>query len=296
MEASILIVSKNRKDELSRTLHLLSKYLDFKKHEILVLLDNCNDHSDELISEYDNVSWFNSNASLGASRARSVLYKKAKGRILFGFDDDAHPLQSDFIKITDQIFRDNENIGLISFKEIKGVFRSDSDLEKNLLEALPDFKTNDFVGCGFAVLKNVYDRTRGFPEWIDIYGEEQCLAMEILDLGYDLIYTHKIQVNHRVDLNERKRRKANYFRFARQLRNTSYFYLVYYPFPLLLKKIGRLYFLNFKKYGLKDRRFFIEFWKALGTNFLSLGKIIKKRRPVKRETILKFNKLSKPLY
>lgn len=296
MEASILIVSKNRKEELSKTLRILENYIDPTKHEIRVFLDGCTDDSELLSKDFENVHWFSSVKSIGASRARNVLYKTAIGELLFGFDDDAHPLQPDFIQVSEKLFLNNPATGILAFKEIKGVFEGDEHIPQESLISKPDIMVNDFIGCGFVIKKQVYEETRGFPDWLDIYGEEVCLALEVLDRGYNIVFTHKIQVNHRVDLKKRRFAGANYFRFGKQLKNTAYFYMVYYPFPFLLKKIARLYYLNFKKYALKDSRYFKEFWKASFINIFNFGKIWLERKPVKRETLATFNKLSKPQY
>ncbi len=296
MEASILIVSKNRKEELSKTLRILENYIDPTKHEIRVFLDGCTDNSKLLQDEFEYIHWFSSKESIGASKARNILYKTARGKLLFGFDDDAHPLQHNFIQVSEKLFHNNPATGILAFKEIKGVFEGDEHIPNELLISKPDLAVNDFIGCGFVVKNEIYKETRGFPTWIDIYGEEVCLALEVLDRGYNIVFTHKIQVNHRVDLEKRRFEGANYFRFGKQLKNTAYFYMVYYPFPLLLKKIARLYFLNFKKYALKDSRYFKEFWKASFINIFKFGKIWLERKPAKLKTLATFNKLSKPYY
>ena len=296
MEASILIVSKNRFEELKKTLHILQKYMDGDRHEILVFLDGCTDGSEKLLKIFPRVKWAISEISLGASKARSILYKKARGKIFYGFDDDSHPLQADFIQISELLFAKNSNLGIIAFKEIKGLFATDHNIPQEMLDIKEDYLVNDFLGCGFAIKKEVYDKTQGFPVWIDIYGEEVCVAMETLDLGYDILFTHKVMVNHRTQKQKRNTSGANYFRFGKQLKNTASFYIVYYPFPLVFKKIGRLYFLNFRKYAMKDFQFLKEYFKAIGINIFNLKYIYGFRKPVKEETIKKFNGLSNPLY
>ena len=84
MHASILIVSKNRKEELTRTIEILEAYLDQRIHETRVFLDGCTDGSEQLMDEFENIHWFSSKESIGASRARNVLYKTALGELLFG--------------------------------------------------------------------------------------------------------------------------------------------------------------------------------------------------------------------
>lgn len=296
MKASILIVSKNRKVELSKTLFILKDYIKLECSEVCVFLDGCTDDSWMLKNVFPWVNWQSSETSLGASKARNILYKTAKGEIFFGFDDDAHPLQPNFIELSQALFAQKPNLGIIAFNEVKGVFETDESIPKKFLLERNDFYVKDFIGCGFAIKKDIYDRTRGFPVWIDIYGEEVCVALETLELGYDILFTHKIIVNHRVDVKLRKSEGANYYRFGKQLKNTSFFYLVYYPFPLVLKKVGRLYFLNFKKYGWKDKSFFREYFSAFWQMFINIRGVIKHRRPISRKTLGVFNSLSNPNY
>lgn len=284
MEVSILIVTKNRPDELEITLNRLIGLLDLVLHEVLVFIDGCK-KTEILITKYPWVQWENSEISIGASPARNKLYKKATGKIFIGLDDDAYPLSDHFITQTQSVFLENEKIGIIAFQEIRGVFISD---EEALIMAEPkmdSYPTNDFVGCGFAIKKEVYDSTNGFPVWIDIYGEESCLAIEVLDLGYDINYDNTIIVNHRVDRKKRLEQGRNYFRFEKQLKNTIYYYVVYYPNPML--KIARLLFHNFKKYGLYNLTYFKLFWSALFSVTKELRAVLQFRKPVQKSTLAK---------
>ena len=296
MKASILIVSRNRKAELRKTLGILENYIDRDRHEIRVFLDGSSDRSEELENIFPWVHWYRSEKTLGASGARNILYGKAKGEVLFGFDDDAHPLQSDFIKRTFEVFDSNKNLGIIGFREIKGVYSSDDQIPPELLAEEEDYFSNEFLGCGFAIKKEVYHRTRGFPVWIDIYGEEVCLAWETIVEGYDILFSYRVLVNHRVDRENRKAMGAGYFRFGKQLKNTTYFYLVYYPFPLLIKKILKLWLHNFRKYALRDKQFFTAFFSALGQVVVNLNKILKYRQPVTQENLRKIKQLQNPGY
>lgn len=284
MEVSILIVTKNRPEELEITLNRLIGLLDLVLHEVLVFIDGCK-KTEVLITKYPWVQWISSEICIGASPARNKLYKKATGKFLIGLDDDAHPLSEDFINQAESVFLENERIGIIAFQEIRGVFILD---EEALIIAQPkmdSYLTNDFVACGFAIKKEVYDRTNGFPVWIDIYGEESCLAIEVLDLGYEIHYDNTIIVNHRVDKKKRLVQGRNYFRFEKQLKNTIYYYVVYYPNPML--KIARLLFHNFKKYGLHDLTYFKLFWSALFIVAKELRAVLQFRKPVQKSTLAK---------
>ena len=294
MEASILIVSKNRKQALEKTLLLIKPMLDFNKHEVLVFLDGCNDGSTDLILLFPWVKWFYVEESIGASPARHKLYLKASGVFLIGLDDDAHPLHADFIAKTIDAFNKYPKVGVIAFEEIKGIFKSDAEALKSVDSQPITYLTNEFIGCGFAIRKTVYEATNGFPVWMVIYGEESCLSIEVLSKGYDILYTNAIKVNHRVDKEARKQSGNNYFRFEQQLKNTTGYYLVYYKRPLL--KILKLYVHNFKKYALTDVTCFKLFFKVLLGLLPSLPKLLKYRQPMDGKVIDRRNDLRQLKY
>ncbi|NJM80312.1 MAG: hypothetical protein HC854_13140 [Flavobacterium sp.] len=135
----------------------------------------------------------------------------------------------------------------------------------------------------------MYDETNGFPLWMDIYGEESALSLEILNLNYTIKFVPEIVVNHRVDRAKRIEQKRNYFRFEKQLQNSIRYYLVYFPNPIL--KIAKLLFHNFKKYALKDIKCFQLFWKVIFNAIFNFFKIVKYRKPVSKQAIQKLFEL-----
>lgn len=289
MKASILIVSKNRKEELEFTLTILKKIIDFSIHEVMVFLDGCTDDSFVLKDKMNWVKWYSSEKSIGASAARQQLYMIAKGQFLIGLDDDAHPLNTDFIDKTITIFKKYPDVGIIAFQEIKGVYASNVDALSQSESAEEEYYTNNFIGCGFAIRKKAYESTNGFPVWIDIYGEESCVAIEVMANGFDILYSNTIKINHRVDKEARKNAGQNYFRFGKQLKNSTYYFLVYYPFPL--GNILKLYWHNFKKYALRDINCFKIFFSISIEVLLEIPKVLPYRKPVNVKVLDKMRKV-----
>lgn len=294
MKVSLLIVSKNRKSELKKTLLVLEKIIDFSIHEVLILLDGCTDDSVFLKTEFDWANWTVLNKSIGASPARNILYKKAKGQILIGLDDDAHPLSTDFIKVTEALFKEFSDVGILAFQEIKGIFSSDEEALTYKKEALEEYFCTEFVGCGFAIRKEVYEATNGFPVWIDIYGEESCVAIEVLARDYAILYTNRIVVNHRINKAVRMQMGRNYFRFGKQLKNTAFYYFVYYPFPLF--KIVNLFWHNFKKYGRSDWMYFKICFQSIFKVLFFLPRLMRYRNPIETRILKKIRSLPNPKY
>lgn len=288
---SILIVSHNRYNDLKYTLSILKKNINLDECEILVLLDNCTDNSNILIEDMPWVKWYSSEKRLWASTARNFLYKNAKGEFFIGFDDDAHPLQPDFLIRVKDTFEKNPDVAILAFTEIRGLFNSNSEAIEQLKSDKPSFYTNEFVGCGFAIRSSVYKLTQGFPLWMDIYCEESCVSIEVQAMGYHILHTNEIAINHRVNKKTRRQQGRNYFRFKKQLRNEANYFIVYYPNPI--KALIRLFWNNLKGYGVKNLRYFfiyiITFFKVI----FDLPKTLKYRNPVKQEVIIQKRHLQK---
>ncbi|MFG6687637.1 glycosyltransferase family 2 protein [Mariniflexile sp. HNIBRBA6329] len=294
MQASILIVSKDRKEELEKTLLTLKGLVDLSSQEVLVFLDGCTDGSLALKESFKWVAWYESNRTIGASRARHILYAKARGTIFIGFDDDAHPLNANFVALSQQLFNEFPNVGVLAFEEIKGVFNSDEAALKLKPELIEEYVCREFVGCGFAIRKDVYEATNGFPVWVDIYGEESCLSIEVLSKGFDILYTNRITVNHRIDKVQRLQQGRNYFRFGKQLKNTAFYYIIYHRFPFV--KLAKLFWHNFKKYGCSDWDYFKIYFIALFRMLIFLPQLVKYRKPVDDVILKKSSLLPNPKY
>lgn len=293
MDVSIVIVTKNRAEALAFTLNKVQKLIDSSKHEVLVFIDGCK--ATELIKkDFPWVKWFGVTKSIGASPARNQLYKNAIGTILIGLDDDAHPITTNFIEKCTVLFESNSKLGIIAFQEVRGVFESDVLALEQAEKGVFFYQTNDFIGCGFAIKNDVYQKTNGFPLWMDIYGEETCVAYEVLDGNYEIIYDNSIIVNHRVNKIQRQQQGKYYFRFQKQLKNTIFFFLVYRKNPL--KLIFKTVFHNFKKYAFKDFTYFKLFWVAMFQVVFHFFSVLKFRKPIKNATLQKIKQLQSLKY
>ena len=287
MDISFLIVTRNRPADLRITLDRLKKIVDLKKHEVCVFIDGC-EQTLPLVTQYEWVQWDAVDSSMSASPARHKLYKSATGSLFIGLDDDAHPISSDFIEEVEARFRESASLGILAFQEVRGLFATDQEALQISVKG-ESYQTNDFVGCGFAMRKKAYDATNGFPVWMDIYGEESAVAIEVMDAGYDIVYDYDIKVNHRVDIERRKTMGRNYFRFEHQLRNVLRYYIVYYPQPM--RRLVKTLLHNFKKYALSDWTYFKAYFRVVGNTILDLGGILKYRKPVQLSTIEKKKRL-----
>ena len=285
---SILIVTKNRVKDLDVTLKNLEKTTSRKDVEVLVLSDGCPESKNYLKANHPLLKSFHLKKSIGASPARNALYKKAQGDYLIGLDDDSNFITDDYLIRIENIF-ENEKIGIIAFKEIKSL-----KLDKNIKLGLQSYYTNEFIGCGFCIKKKVYDQTRGFPRWMDIYGEEACVAIEALSIGYKIFYTDAIAVHHRVNKAKRKSNNHKIYRFKKSLLNGNKYFFVYFPGAMLPKPLIKIFIHNFRKYALINLKYFFAFLSVYLKLIIQMGYLLKNRSPVSKSTII-IKKQTKPL-
>jgi GT2 family glycosyltransferase len=285
---SLIITTSNRPHELKFSLNHIIKNFDLELVEILVVVDGCEKTKQMKKIGLERVDWYYLDSKIGASRARNFIYKRAKGKYLIGLDDDANLISENSLDFIIDIFNGNPNAGIIAFEEIRA----------KIIESLPVhydsevIKVNDFVGCGFCIRKDVYDETRGFPIWMDIYGEESCVSIEVIEKGYDIIYTSKIKVHHRVDKIARSKAGHGVYRFTKSLINGNKYFLVYYPNSILFKYLIKIFLHNLSKYAFKNGAFFLAFFKAYIILFIDSGKLKKFRKPVSIDVIKRIKKLN----
>lgn len=282
---SIIIVSNNRAEELLFTLNEIKKLIDPNLTEILIYLDGCLSLKNQFaFLKSNSILFFGSNDVVGPSIARNKLINCARGMYVYGFDDDSHPLTEAFLEISKKIFEKNKNTGIISFEELRDNEYSETQKYLNM--------TNEFIGCGFAMQKKIFEETNGFPIWMTYYGEESCLSIEILAKGYDIVSTNHVSVLHRI--NRFERGPQNFVRFENQLRNMFFYYLIYHPFPIL--KIVKLIFHNFTKYCLASHDYRRSFFKAIFQVFKDYKSVIQFRQPINLAVWRRKKSLQNPFF
>ena len=88
---TIGILSFNRREDLRRTLDVITHAIQYPKYEVLVVDNGSSDGSVEMLrSEYPEVRLHEVGENLGIS-SRNIQAKLAHGKYLFSFDDDSFP-------------------------------------------------------------------------------------------------------------------------------------------------------------------------------------------------------------
>ena len=205
MKLSVIIINKNRADQLKRILFCLhhQTYQNYKDFEIVIIDGKSTDGSLSILEEYNTSSLLKYhilNEPLNLSRYRNYAAKKAKGDLLVFLDVDML-IPNDFIEIMLQKYGKAENEVILhyiygfrleySFEIMKEISEIEySNLRKEIKSTLmySDFRENHFElyedinkipapwvygwSGALSISKNTFTCLKGFNETLSGWGSE----------------------------------------------------------------------------------------------------------------------------
>jgi len=232
---SIVVLSHNRLDELSKNIPLLLDGMNCKdEFEIIIADNNSTDGTKEFLQELksknDELILVLNKENLGTASGRNAGYVKASGQIILAMDDDARIDIADIYKIPD-LFEKHRNAGLLSFR-IKHPITC--DLENPHGDSICQI-THHHGAC-FAFRKIIFDRTGGIDPICDYGGEEPDFAIKVRSQGYDVLYYPEITVLHNSMIRADKEEER---RLERRVYNKIRLFYKYFPPSMARRQANR---------------------------------------------------------
>lgn len=178
--ATILINTKDRKDELAKALESVLQQRG--QYEVLVFDDGSSDGTAEMIRErFPTVRVERSESPLGIVPARNRAIPMAAAPIVVVVDDDCILSDLETVAITLSEF-DRPEIGAVAIPH------RDVLVDPAVRSAAPDrdqvYLGASFRGCAHAVRVEAFQRAGGYREVLWRQGEESDLCLRMLDAGY----------------------------------------------------------------------------------------------------------------
>jgi glycosyltransferase involved in cell wall biosynthesis len=180
MKASIIITTKNRKDELR--IAVASALRQTGDVEIIVIDDGSTDGTAEMVrQEFSLVRLERSEVSRGLVEQRNRGAMLASGDIIFSIDDDAEFSAPSIIEDTLALFCEPQ-IGAVAISSIEphkgGLVR----------QAAPDEEaiwiTDSFIGTAYAVRRDLFLKLGGYRTYFTLQGEERDFCIRLMNDGY----------------------------------------------------------------------------------------------------------------
>jgi GT2 family glycosyltransferase len=208
MKISVLIATRNRCDDLFKTLTAYKKqtYTDV---EIVVVDNGSDDGTAEMVREkFPEIVFFRMPDNI-VHQALNLGVELSSGDILWRSDDDSFPESPDAFKNLIELFKKFPAIDIIASNilNINGENQQLSSWHPEALssEKMPEdgYPANTFVGAGAAIRRQVFKTIGGF--WNSFYFEELDFTARAIAAGFTVRFFPTILTLHYNSKGERVR-------------------------------------------------------------------------------------------
>lgn len=228
---SLLITTRNRRAELLRTLAVLAPSLP-SPHEIIVFVDGSGDcTASEVAREFPAVTLIEQNPGIGLIAARNRLLNAAKGAFAISLDDDAEIVTPGFVPMILDYFAEHPRCGVLALPVFWGrKLPAEADAAGE-----PGGRVRSFLGGGHVWRMEAWRSIPPYPEWFEMYGEEDFAALQLLRKSWEVHYFPRCLVHHRVDAGVGRRPDWR-LRYRLQLRSGLFLMVLFYPLAALPRR------------------------------------------------------------
>lgn len=178
--ATVVITTKNRKDDLTRALD--SCFLQNVPLEVLVLDDGSDDGTSAMVAgKYPRVQLHRSEESKGLVVQRNAGARLASAEIIISMDDDAEFSSPGIVAAVVAAFS-HDSVAAVAIPFINT--KQGDELHQSAPDHGSLWITNEFIGTAHAVRRSVFLRLGGYREVIFHQGEEGDFCIRLLQAGY----------------------------------------------------------------------------------------------------------------
>lgn len=194
MTISVMITTRNRRDDLAETCRRLSRTTP-RPDEVLICADGCTDGTAELIRhDFPDFILFNNAAPAGSVGSRDRLLRAASGEIVVSLDDDSYPVDDDFFAQLPGIFKRHPEAAVVCFPELRD---GGSFADKSQSDSSAGHYVAAYANCAAAMRRSSYLATSGFPPFFVHMYEEPDYALQSYAAGQAVWFEPTLVIHHR---------------------------------------------------------------------------------------------------
>lgn len=231
---SILITTKNRKDDLNFTLHKIQNLLDREDVECIICDDGSTDGTLEFIQcNFPKIQIIQNPKSKGLIYSRNRLMSLVNSEFAISIDDDLHFITANPLEIIQKAFNQNSKIALFSFRIYWNLNEPNTTNSDEV-----SHRIKSFAGGANVWRMSAWKSIPDYPSWFIFYGEEDFASYQLFKKKWEIYYLPEVLVNHRVNLSERKKNDDYTLRLRRSLRAGWYLYFLFFPLKIIPRKLA----------------------------------------------------------
>jgi glycosyltransferase involved in cell wall biosynthesis len=226
---SIVIITRNRKFLLEKTLPPLLEFAKENNGEVIVVDDNSTDNTSAYLynksQEYKCLFYFFNVKNYGIGKSRNIGIQQSKSNIIFSIDDDII-IEPEALKRSIKSFDRLPHAGIIA----PVVVEKDTGLPLNGVSFSNDKDIRQVANyCGgFGILrKNAIIEGGYFDEETTYGADERSISMKVHNVGYEVLFDPSLKCLH-IDTVDRS--KPILYRFSKKIFNDVRLNFRYLPF------------------------------------------------------------------
>lgn len=290
IELTVSILTCNRKDVLLELLEDLRRQTLYGQFEIIVVDNHSLDGTPEAVAQrFPEVRYIRLAANTGCA-GRNAGMKEASGEIVVTLDDDVFFRRADEAERILSVFSSNKDADVINFKIL---FHDNQALipfnwfhpRKHEEYSESTFETDYISEGAVAFRKKIFHKVGYYPEDFFISHEGYDLAYRIIDNDFKIIYSHEIEVLHKISREQRTSWRNTYY----DTRNYIWLLVKYLPFKSLIRQLSYRILTTFL-FSLRRGQ---PHWygKALFDALQGLPLQFKKRKVLSKRTIMRLEEI-----
>jgi O-antigen biosynthesis protein len=214
-KVSIIIPTKNNYYILKRCITSIEKKTNYQNKEIIIIDNSSTDNATKKYYSSLSHKIINYPENFNFSKMNNVAVKSSSGQLLLFLNDDTKVLDpswlDELVSISMQedvgivgpklIFSDNtiQHAGIVFLKTGSGFHPLMKQLEHssgyhNILNSTRDYSA--VTGACLMIKKEIFDKIGNFDNSFDVYYGDADLCLQVIDMGYRVIYTPFTKLLH----------------------------------------------------------------------------------------------------
>lgn len=184
MDISVIIVNYNTRDITKQCLDSIYKWTNDVMFEVIVVDNDSNDGSKEMLESYPNIKYIQSGANLGFGKANNLGYQHSSGKYILLLNSDTYLLNNALKAFVDEFDLLPKNIGCIG-----GWLRSPDGSLNNSYSYIPNLKSSllSILGIYLRLLgrkpkiKKVQEYITNSKEVEYVIGADICIRRKVIE-------------------------------------------------------------------------------------------------------------------
>ncbi|MEK7990677.1 MAG: glycosyltransferase family 2 protein [Thiotrichaceae bacterium] len=227
IKLSIVFLNFNRLAETRFTLKYLANLIQNRPDIEVIAVDNGSKDGTPEFLETQHHTWLKTiclPTNTGIAGYNDG-FQIAQGESIFVLDDDSHPVDLQTLDNIIQRFETQPEVGVVACQ----IENPQHEIVRSWHLPSTNQVSNSiaFVGCGFAIRRELFEQVGWYPREFFLYQNEIEVAIRVLQKHYEIYYDPQCRVIHR----QSPVNRSNWRRVYYPTRNTIWIIRRYFPLP-----------------------------------------------------------------